>query len=55
MGDSRSSGYYAEQESKTMATECKKSKDGKHEWKVFGLWPSTWRECKHCKTTAYSK
>lgn len=55
MSDSRSSGYYAEQQQKKMDAKCPKSKDGEHKWKVFGSWPSTWRECQHCKDTAYSK
>lgn len=55
MSSSIDAGYYADQQEKTLNEKCKKSKDGKHKWKLFGTYPSTWQECKNCKIKTYSK
>jgi hypothetical protein len=55
MSNSSSAGYYADQQLKTDKEPCPKNKDKPHVWKMFGSWPSTWKECKNCGTTTYSK
>ena len=55
MGSSLTSGNAAKTARLIQATKCKESKDGKHEWKVKGSWPSTWGECVHCHITYFDK
>lgn len=54
MSSSYDAGKTADEALKTM-TKCPKSPDGKHSWKKYGQWPSTWEECRHCKDTIFWK
>jgi len=55
MSSSYDAGYYASEQIRIQKTPCEKSPDKKHKWKTYGVYPSTWQECQHCKITTYSK
>lgn len=49
------SGYQAKEAERVRQQQCPKAADGKHDWKQFGSWPSTWGECKRCGATYFDK
>lgn len=55
MSSSYDAGYHADQALKSLKTKCPKSKGGRHKWKQFGVAPSHYEKCIHCKLTIYWK
>ena len=55
MGSIMSTGYYREEAKRIQETKCRKSEDGKHKFKEYGSWPSSWAKCDNCGATYYDK
>jgi hypothetical protein len=53
MSDTLSAGHDREEAKRILESRCKDSRDGKHDWKEKGSWPSEWKECEHCETCVF--